>query len=298
MSKYRDFRFYDTNTSEPPAGSSLLEQRPAPPAKQSGPIQHRCRDHFDGKDRRDRQVRNGGGAVNELLALSTNETLTMTSRQIADVVEARHDSVKRSIERIAETGAIDLPPMVEYLDTLNRPANEYRLDKRSSIIVVAQMSPEFTAALVDRWAQLEDEVKGKPILPDFTNPVIAARAWADQAEARMIAETATKQLEATVLQQAPKVKFAEAVSDAVNAQTIQEVAKVLSIGPNKLYKLLRNRGYLMSDNLPFQRYLSAGWFKVVERQWTDDSGSHVYTKTLVTGRGLQHIQRILDQEAA
>jgi phage antirepressor YoqD-like protein/phage regulator Rha-like protein len=241
--------------------------------------------------------------VNELLAVShltSSETLTMSSREIAEVVQSRHDSVKRAIETLADKGIINSPLPVEYSDHVGagRPGTEYRLDKRSSIIVVAQLSPEFTAALVDRWAQLEAEAKGKPVLPDFNNPIIAARAWADEAEGRMLAETAVKHLGATVLEQAPKVKFAEAVAEAVNAQTVQEVAKVLSIGPNKLYKFLRDRGLLMHDNLPYQRYLNGGWFQVVERQWTDASGSHVYTKTLITGRGLQHIQRILDQEVA
>lgn len=88
------------------------------------------------------------------------EALTMTSREIAELVEARPDSVKRAIERIAERGVFDIPPLVEYLDSLGRGGNtEYVLDKRSSMIVVAQMSPEFTARLYDRWQELEEKVK-------------------------------------------------------------------------------------------------------------------------------------------
>ncbi|EKG36121.1 putative phage related protein [Pseudomonas syringae pv. avellanae str. ISPaVe037] len=34
---------------------------------------------------------------------------------------------------------------------------EYHVCKRDSFIVVAQLSPEFTAALVDRWQELEDQ---------------------------------------------------------------------------------------------------------------------------------------------
>ena len=88
------------------------------------------------------------------------ETLTMTSREIAELVEARHDSVKRAVERLAERSIFDIPPMVEYLDNLGRGGNtEYVLDKRSSMIVVAQLSPEFTARLYDRWQELEAQVK-------------------------------------------------------------------------------------------------------------------------------------------
>lgn len=88
------------------------------------------------------------------------ETLTMTSREIADLVESRHDKVKQSVERLAERGIFDIPPVGEYLDSLGRGGNtEYVLDKRSSMIVVAQLSPEFTARLYDRWQELETQVK-------------------------------------------------------------------------------------------------------------------------------------------
>ncbi|MGB3418746.1 MAG: Rha family transcriptional regulator [Mesorhizobium sp.] len=84
-----------------------------------------------------------------------NAAPTMSSREIAELLEVRHDSVKRTIERLADRGVIDLPPMVEYLDNLGRKAGEYRIGKRDSYVIVAQLSPEFTARLVDRWQELE-----------------------------------------------------------------------------------------------------------------------------------------------
>lgn len=81
---------------------------------------------------------------------------TSQSREIADLVDCRHDSVKRAIERCAEKGAIGIPPSVEYLDAIGRAGqHEYMLDKRTSMILVAQLSPEYTAAIVDRWQELE-----------------------------------------------------------------------------------------------------------------------------------------------
>ena len=88
------------------------------------------------------------------------ETLTMTSREIAELVEKRHDNVKRTIETLAERGVFDIPQIEEYLDSLGRGGNtEYILGKRSSMIVVAHLSPEFTARLYDRWQELEAQVK-------------------------------------------------------------------------------------------------------------------------------------------
>jgi len=117
----------------------------------------------------------------------------MTSQEIAELVESRHDSVKRTIERLANQGVISLPPLVEVKVQRERreeTVSVYQFTgekgKRDSIIVVAQLSPEFTARLVDRWQELE--AMQAVALPDFSNPADAARAWAEQYEARQIAE--------------------------------------------------------------------------------------------------------------
>lgn len=120
----------------------------------------------------------------------SNTSLTMSSREIAELVGSRHDNVRVAIERLAEKGVITLPATQEKA-TAGRPSLEYVFSgdqgKRDSIIVVAQLCPEFTARLVDRWQELE--AQQKPIsLPNFSNPADAARAWAEQYEARLIAE--------------------------------------------------------------------------------------------------------------
>lgn len=38
---------------------------------------------------------------------------TMTTLEISEVVESRHDKVKQSVERLAERGVISLPPLGE-----------------------------------------------------------------------------------------------------------------------------------------------------------------------------------------
>ena len=85
--------------------------------------------------------------------------LTMSSREIADLVNSRHDDVKRSIDRLVERGVIVQPPLADEqgTDALGRPRTTqvYRIGKRDSYVIVAQLSPEFTARLVDRWQELE-----------------------------------------------------------------------------------------------------------------------------------------------
>lgn len=89
--------------------------------------------------------------------LITTTALTMSSQQISELVDSRHDKVKQSIERLAERGAIQLPPLGEVKNHLGQAVSVYEVCKRDSFVVVAQLSPEFTAALVDRWQELEQD---------------------------------------------------------------------------------------------------------------------------------------------
>lgn len=86
--------------------------------------------------------------------LSVNVHQTMTSVEIAALLAARHSDVVRSLERLRDRGVITLPSPVSYGEV----SRLYRLEERETYIVVAQMSPEFTAALVDRWKELETQL--------------------------------------------------------------------------------------------------------------------------------------------
>lgn len=81
--------------------------------------------------------------------------VTMSSREIADVVESRHDNVRRTIETLAARGVIQLPQTEGVKNHRGQTVSEYKVCKRDSYVVVAQLSPEFTARLVDRWHELE-----------------------------------------------------------------------------------------------------------------------------------------------
>lgn len=112
-------------------------------------------------------------------SITISTETSMTSREIAEVVGSRHDSVKRAIERLQQSGVVTFTPVVEK-ETGGRPGTVYHVGKRDSYVVVAQLSPEFTARLVDRWQELEQRhALQQAQIPDFTDASAAARAWAD-----------------------------------------------------------------------------------------------------------------------
>jgi phage regulator Rha-like protein len=84
----------------------------------------------------------------------------MSSQEIADLVGSRHDNVKTAIDRLVARRVISQPAMQDGPRSANGVVvQEYLLIKRDSFVVVAQLSPEFTAALVDRWQELEGRAR-------------------------------------------------------------------------------------------------------------------------------------------
>lgn len=117
-------------------------------------------------------------------------TATMSSREISQLVKSRHDSVKRTIDRLSESGVIVRPPVVDEHreDQIGRTRIEsvYMLDKRSSLIVVAQLCPEFTARVVDRWQELE--AQNKPPAPADLSRMDILKLAMESEQARIQAE--------------------------------------------------------------------------------------------------------------
>lgn len=207
-----------------------------------------------------------------------SSVLTMSSREIADLVESRHDSVKRTIERLQDKGLIQLTPMVEVKNHLGQVVTEYQLIKRDSYVVVAQLSPEFTARLVDRWQELENQQM--PQIPQTLSE--ALRLAADQAE----------QIERQNLlleQQRPKVEFVQRYVEAGTTKSLRETAKILKVPERAMIDCLVGDGLLFRQSgnlLPYQKYHAKGLFDV--KTGTTEYG-HNYTQTRVTSKGIQYI---------
>lgn len=207
-----------------------------------------------------------------------SSVLTMSSREIADLVESRHDSVKRTIERLQDKGLIQLTPMVEVKNHLGQVVTEYQLIKRDSYVVVAQLSPEFTARLVDRWQELENQQM--PQIPQTLSE--ALRLAADQAE----------QIERQNLlleQQRPKVEFVQRYVEVGTTKSLRETAKILKVPERAMIDCLVGDGLLFRQSgnlLPYQKYHAKGLFDV--KTGTTEYG-HNYTQTRVTSKGIEYI---------
>ncbi len=111
-------------------------------------------------------------------------TETMTSQEIADLLEKRHDKVKQSIERLADRGTIQHPPVGEVKNHLNQTVEVYLVNERDSYVVVAQLSPEFTARLVDYWQAHKNQTGQIPTTAEAFAQAFRMLADAEQRDAQ------------------------------------------------------------------------------------------------------------------
>lgn len=94
----------------------------------------------------------------------------------------------------------------------------------------------------------------------------------------------------------PKAEFYDTVAESSTTFEVGVVAKILNfgIGRNKLFKFLRNEGILNPDNIPYQQYVDAGYFKVVEMPYGKLNGDTlVGKKTVVYQKGIDYIRKRL-----
>lgn len=173
-----------------------------------------------------------------LITVQNASALSMKSTEVAVLVEARHDSVKRTIERCAERNVFVRPPLVDepIEDMLGRARTQkvYYLGKRESLIVVAQLCPEFTARIIDRWQELEAQM---PAIPQTYAE--ALRLAAEQAEQNQLLQLENQQK--TAENTALKSYFQAGLTPA------QFVKGLNGVNSNQINEYLRKIGWLYKD---------------------------------------------------
>lgn len=163
--------------------------------------------------------------MNEIM--NVNEVQTMSSREIAELTGKRHDHILRDIENMLKALNLEQNPFLGFVNDgpNGRPLKVYNLPKEETLILVSGYNVKMRAAIIRRWQELEAQV-AKPLLPDFTDPVTAARAWADEVEQKLLAQQREKEALEYVDRQARYIDNLE--NQLRDGLTLPEFAKRLN----------------------------------------------------------------------
>ena len=93
----------------------------------------------------------------QLSTISNSTVQTMSSRDIAKLIEKQHSNIKISAERLAASGVIGAFAEQEFTHNGNT-YTEYLLNKRDSFIVVAKVSPQHIGKVIDAWGRTQQSL--------------------------------------------------------------------------------------------------------------------------------------------
>lgn len=222
------------------------------------------------------------------MELTTTQKLTMDSLEIARLTNKRHDHVLRDIEKMFDELEIDAPNFGDiYLDSQNRRKRKYNLTKDLTLTLISWYSIKLRKTIIDRWQELEAQSRKPQTYEEIMQ------------HALLLADQRVKQLEAKIEEDKPKVEFADAVGSTEDGILLRDYCKILcdkgiDIGQNRLFKWLKNKGYLMADNRPYQAFTK--FFSVKEKKITTIAGDRLVLTTYINGRWQEYFYKKLQFE--
>ena len=211
---------------------------------------------------------------------------TMSSREIAELTEKEHKHVLRDVRVMLDQLEYKGPGLVHFWTDpqSKRDYHEYLLPEDLTLTLVSGYSVQMRHRIVKRWQELE--ARNTPVaLPNFADPVAAARAWADATESKIKAETA-------LALAAPKVEMVDRYMDATGTQTFRQVAKLLGAKEPAFRSFLAARRILYQIGgtwTPYAEHLDAGRFVV--KTGSADNG-HAFSATRFTPKGVAWVSAL------
>lgn len=231
--------------------------------------------------------------MNTLVAPSN--TVTMSSREIAELTGKQHKNVLRDIgvmlDSLEKAGS-DLSQVVRYADERGR-TSEVRLDRVLTETLLTGYSIPLRHRVVTRLQELEKVSRHSMSLP--TNFAEALQLAADQAKQNA-------SLHQVIQQQAPKVKALERLSGTHGSVCITTAAKQLGVGPLKLFKWLSDNRWIyrraaFSAWSAYQPCLTAGLLehKLVKVGKGAEEDLKVVEQVMVTRKGITHLATVMQE---
>lgn len=202
----------------------------------------------------------------------------MTVREVAEVLGADESTIRRHIKAIRDNSGNVAG--VEHGKTTYLTEAEVTEIKRR-----IERSGRNDLASVGQAARATTELERRLLV----------------AQAMQILQEDLASARADLAAAAPKVEFFDAVANSRDAITMRDVAAALNIpgwGRNRIFARLRAFAILDDRNIPYREYQDRGYFRVVERSWSDSKGeAHIALTTLVYQKGVDFIRKIVQEPA-
>ncbi|WP_367365888.1 phage antirepressor KilAC domain-containing protein [Pediococcus parvulus] len=227
--------------------------------------------------------------MNNLVVMKNQQAVT-SSLQVAEVFGKNHQHILEAIDNLTVENSTVKSMFVEgkYENSRGREYRQVYMNRDGFTLLAmgftGKKAMRFKLQYIEAFNQMEHQIQtgGFQIPHTMADALRLAADQADQIELMK-----------------PKVLFADSVATSKTTILIGELAKVLrgngiDIGATRLFQWMRAKGYLISRkgtdwNMPTQKSMDLGLFKIKETSISHSDGSITVSKTTkVTGKGQQY----------
>jgi anti-repressor protein len=226
-----------------------------------------------------------------------NNQRLVDARELHEFLESKQEFANWIKNRINQYGFIGDQDYVSFDKIIKRETGaSVRVEYGLTLDMAKELSmvENNEKGKIARKYFIEKEKEASVRLDTITRKDLARMLYeAEEAKEKLEAEN-QKQTKA-LLEQAPKVLFADSVMASKQSVLVRDLAKILrqngiKIGQNRLFARLRDKGYLCqwgeSHNQPTQRSMELGLFEIKKNVMTQPDGTVFVTETTkVTPKG-------------
>ena len=174
-----------------------------------------------------------------------SKPLTMSSVEIAELCDKEHYNVLADIRKMLSDLGMSCPEFSgQYKDKSGKSNPCYYLPKRECMILVSGYNVNLRAKIVDRWLELEDQIKA-PVLPSTYIEALEALLASEKEKQILLIEN---KKQAKLLEEAePKVTYHDLVLNCQDLMTITQISQDYPISNQKLNRILQEEGIQYKD---------------------------------------------------
>lgn len=210
------------------------------------------------------------------------ERRLMSGKELAEVLGVSKDTINATVERL------ELDGVLRRVDIARNTQGGYLFSEWQATAIKQEIQKHHNLANRQIDGVSTELEENQMIAQAFT---ILQRRNEELSKRVEAAEKENEKLK-------PAAAFAYQICSSKDAIDIGNCAKVLNhkIGRNNLFEFLRNKKVLQSDNIPYQKYIDSGYFRVIESKFVTPTGeTKINLKTVVFQKGVAYINKLLNE---
>lgn len=212
------------------------------------------------------------------------ERRLMSGKELAEAFGVSKDTINSTVERL------ELDGVLRRVDIARNSQGGYLFSEEQATLIKMEIQKHHNLA--------NRQIDGTST--ELEENMLIARGWEILQRRNEELKKRAEEAEAENAKLKPAAAFAYQLCSSQDTIDIGNCAKVLNrrIGRNNLFEFLRNKKVLQADNIPYQKYIDSGYFRVIESKFVTPTGeTKICLKTVVFQKGVAYINKLLKEAA-